>query len=118
MVEGGYFGRQDTFSTSPEVWQAFPTLSPDWPANEVAPPIDMILTDLESRLRVRDYRLLGEDSVLWRAWDTDREQLLFTVRIDGEDTLLDARGDLVLLHRLDAFDAPQAVVTRLRPTRD
>ena len=88
---------------------------PDWPANEVAPPIDEMLTDFDSRLWVRDYRLPGQDSVTWRVWDIDREQQLFTVSMDGEDRLLDARGDAVLLRRLDPFDAHQVVVTPLLP---
>ncbi|MYA34402.1 MAG: thioredoxin domain-containing protein [Gemmatimonadales bacterium] len=92
-----------------------PTRPPDWPANEVAPPIDAMLTDFDSRLWVRDYRLPGQDSVTWRVWDIDREQLLFTVSMDGEDRLLDARGDEVLLRRLDPFDAHQVVVTPLLP---
>ena len=91
------------------------SFAPDWPANEVAPPIDAMLTDFDSRLWVRDYRLPGQDSVTWRVWDIDRERLLFTVSMDGGDTLLDARGDVVLLRRLDAFDAHQVVVTPLRP---
>ena len=91
------------------------SFSPDWPANEVAPPIDAMLTDFDSRLWVRDYRLPGQDSVTWRVWDIDRERLLFTASMDGEDTLLDARGDVVLLRRLDPFDAHQVVVTPLGP---
>ena len=87
------------------------------PANEVAPPIDALLTDFDSRLWVRDYRLPGQDSVLWRVWDIEQEQQLFTVSLDGEDTLLDARGDLVLLRRLDAFDAHHVVVTPLVTVR-
>ena len=35
-----------------------------------------------------------------------------------EDTLLDVRGDLVLLRRLDEFDVPRAVVSRLRAPPD
>ncbi|WP_419860847.1 DsbA family protein [Candidatus Palauibacter sp.] len=87
------------------------------PANEVAPPIDALLTDFDSRLWVRDYRLPGQDSVLWRVWDIEQEQQLFAVSLDGEDTLLDARGDLVLLRRLDAFDAHHVVVTPLVTVR-
>ncbi len=114
LLEATLEGRTP-FSADPKVWEDFPTLSPDWPANEVAPPIDMMMTDFDSRLWMRDYRLPGQDSVTWRVWDIDREQLLFMARMDGEDTLLDARGDLVLLRRFDALDAPRAVVTRLRP---
>lgn len=77
----------------------------------------MLLTDFDSRLCVRDYRLPGQDSVLWRVWDIEQEQQLFTVSLDGEDTLLDARGDLVLLRRLDAFDAHHVVVTPLVTVR-
>lgn len=86
----------------------------DWPINEVAPAIDALLTDFDERLWVRDYRLPDQDSVTWRVWNIDRQALLFTARMDGEDTLLDARGDLVLLRRLDEFDVPRAVITGLR----
>ena len=86
----------------------------DWPINEVAPAIDALLADFHGRLWVRDYRLPDQDSVTWRVWNIDRQELLFTARMDGEDTLLDARGDLVLLRRLDEFDVPRAVVTGLR----
>ncbi|MDE2980695.1 MAG: hypothetical protein OXU74_05800 [Gemmatimonadota bacterium] len=85
----------------------------DWPINEVAPAIDALLTDFDERLWVRDYQLPNQDSVIWRVWDIDRQELLFTVRMDGEDTLLDARDDLVLLRRLDQFDVPRAVAIRL-----
>lgn len=93
----------------------FPTVPPDWPANATAPPIDAMLTDFDTRLWVRDYRLPGQDSVTWRVWDIDRTQLLFTTRMEGGDTLLDARGGFVLVRRLDEFDVPRAVVSRLRP---
>lgn len=86
----------------------------DWPINEVAPAIDALLADFHGRLWVRDYRLPDQDSVTWRVWNIDRQELLLTARMDGEDTLLDARGDLVLLRRLDEFDVPRAVITGLR----
>jgi len=86
----------------------------DWPINEVAPAIDTLLTDFDERLWVRDYRLPDQDSVTWRVWDIDRQELLFTARMDGADILLDARGDMVMLRRLDEFDVPRAVVIQLR----
>ena len=46
-------------------------------------------------------------------WDIDPPQILFTVRMDGEDRLLDAAGDLLLLLRVDALDVPRAEVRRL-----
>lgn len=95
----------DHFYESPEM--------KDWPANEVAPAIDNVLTDYDARLWVRDYRLPDQDSVTWRVWDIDRTELLFTVRMAGEDTLLDARGDVVLVRRADEFDVPRAVVSPL-----
>jgi len=85
----------------------------DWPTNEIAPPIDTLLTDFDARLWVRDYRLPDQDSVTWRVWDIDPPQLLFTVRMDGEDRLLDAADDLLLLRRVDALDVPRAEVRRL-----
>ena len=95
-----------------------PYLKNDWPANEVAPAIDTVLTDFDARLWARDYRLPGQDSVTWRVWDIDQAQLLFTARMDGEDILLDARGDLVLLRRVDEFDVPRAVVSQLAAVPD
>ncbi|MDE2805148.1 MAG: hypothetical protein OXN18_08400 [Gemmatimonadota bacterium] len=86
----------------------------DWPINEVAPAIDALLTDFDERLWMRDYRLPDQDSVTWRVWDIDRQELLFAARMDGEDVLLDARGDMVLLRRLDDFNVPRAVVVQLR----
>jgi len=80
----------------------------------VAPAIDALLTDFDERLWVRDYRLPDQDSVTWRVWDIGRGQLLLTARIGGEDELLDARDDVVLLRRLDEFDVPRAVVMQLR----
>ena len=103
---------------SPERFEDFPTLPPDWPINEVAPPIDAIVTDFDARLWLREYRLPDQDSVTWRVWDIDREQQLFTVRMGGEDTLLDARGHTVLLRRLDDFDVPRVVVSPLRTSRE
>lgn len=87
----------------------------DWPINEVAPAIDALLTDFDGRLWVRDYRLPDQDSVTWRVWDIDRQELLFSARIGGEEELLDARDELVLLRRVDEFDVPRAVTVPLRP---
>ena len=86
----------------------------DWPINEVAPAIETLLTDFDLRLCVRDYRLPDQDSVTWRVWDIDQAQLLFTARMDGEDILLDSRGDLVLVRRVDEFDVPRAVISQRR----
>ena len=90
----------------------------DWPINEVVPPIDTLLTDFDARLWVRDYRLPDQDSVTWRVWDIDQQELLFTAKMNGDDILLDARDDFVLLRQLDEFDVPRAVVTRLRALHD
>lgn len=54
-------------------------------------------------------------AVTWRVWDIDEAELLFRVRMAGEDTLLDARGDLVLVRQTDQFDVPRAVVRPLVP---
>ncbi len=47
----------------------------DWPINEVAPAIDALLTDFDEQLWVRDYQLPDQDSVTWRVWDIDRQEL-------------------------------------------
>lgn len=90
----------------------------DWPTNDIAPPIDTLLTDFDERLWVRYYRLPDQDSVTWRVWDIDPPQSLFTVRMEGDDRLLDARDDLVLLRRMSALDVPRAEVRRLTAVHD
>ena len=85
----------------------------DWPINDVAPAIDTLLTDFDARLWARDYRLPYQDSVTWRVWDIGHAQPLFMVRMDGDDRLLDAHGDLLLLRRVNELDVPRAEVRRL-----
>ncbi len=85
----------------------------DWPINDVAPAIDTLLTDFDARLWARDYRLPYQDSVTWRVWDIGQAQPLFMVKMDGDDRLLDAHGDLLLLRRVNALDVPRAEVRRL-----
>jgi len=60
---------------------------------------------------VRDYHFTDQDSVTWRVWDMEPPTALFRVRLDADERLLDARGDVVLLRRTDEFDVPRAVVT-------
>jgi len=85
-----------------------------WAENEVAPPIDALLTDFDDRLWVRDYRFADQDSVTWRVWDIERGRPLFWTRLAANERLLDARGDSVLLRRVDELDVPKAIVSRLR----
>ena len=84
-----------------------------WPANEMAPPIDSVFIDFDKRLWMRDYHFSDQDSVTWRAWDLEPATPLFRVRLDANERLLDARGDVVLLRRTDEFDVPRAVVSRV-----
>ncbi len=95
-----------------------PDMPPDLPANEVAPALDRMQTDFESRLWVRDYRFPDQDSVLWRVWDIERERFLFTVSMDVGDELLDAQGETVLVKRRDEFDVPRVVIVPLRSAED
>ena len=64
---------------------------------------------LGTRLPIPDH-----DSVTWRVWDIGRARPLFRARLYARDRLLDARGDFVLVRRLDEFDVPRAVVSQLR----
>ena len=84
-----------------------------WPANELAPPIDSVFIDFDKRLWVRDYHFTDQDSVTWRAWDLEPATALFRVRLDADERLLDAKGDVVLLRRTDELDVPRAVVSRV-----
>lgn len=82
-----------------------------WPVNELAPPIDSVFIDFDKRLWMRDYHFTDQDSVTWRVWDLEPASALFRVRLDADERLLDARGDVVLLRRTDEFDVPRAVVS-------
>lgn len=75
-----------------------------WPANELAPPIDSAFFDFDDRLWVRDYHFTDQDSVTWRVWGLEPATALFRVRLDADERLLDATGDVVLLRRTDEFD--------------
>ena len=85
----------------------------NWPVNDPAPPIDLLLVDFDERLWVRDYHFTDQDSVTWRVWDMERFTPLFQVKLAADEELLDARGDAVLLRREDELDVPRAVVSRL-----
>ena len=84
-----------------------------WPANELAPRIDSGFIDFDKRLWMGDYHFTDQDSVTWRAWDMEPATAVFRVRLDADERLLDAKGDVVLLRRTDGFDVPRAVVTRV-----
>lgn len=88
----------------------------NWPVNELAPPIDQLFVDFDERLWVREYHFTDLDSVTWRVWDMERFTPLFQVKLAVNEELLDARGDVVLLRRMDELDVPQAVVSRLDVT--
>lgn len=85
----------------------------EWPVNELAPPIDSVFIDFDERLWVRDYHFTDQDSVTWRVWDMERATALFRVRLDADERLLDASGDVVLLRRIDELDVPGVVVSRI-----
>lgn len=92
-------------------------LSYDIPANDPAPPIDGMFADLDNRrLWLRQYRLPEQDVVRWTAWT------LLDAKIDvhlsirrGEGSLLDANGDLALLHIQDEFDVDRVLIRRIKP---
>ncbi len=111
LVESGVWG-EESMGDIEDTTSPFPI--DEWPQNEMAPAIDSVLTDFDERLWVRDYRFPDQDSVTWRVWDIERAKPLFTARLDAGDRLLDARGDLVLVSRLDEFDVPRAMVSQLR----
>ena len=110
LVESGVWGEE----AMGDIEEATHFPIDEWPENEMAPAIDSVLTDFDERLWVRDYRFPDHDSVTWRVWDIGRARPLFRARLYARDRLLDARGDFVLVRRLDEFDVPRAVVSQLR----
>lgn len=107
-------GRRLGFAPGSRNW-----LSDELPANDPAPPIDEMFTDLDNRLWLRQYRMPGRTVALWEAWRVDDAKIDARISIrQGEGVLLDVQGDKALLHVKDAFDVDRVVVRRMvtRPT--
>ena len=91
----------------------------DLPANEVAPPIDRMLGDMDGRLWLRLFDPANgdlDDSVVseeWLVWDISGPRLVFKVTLASGQDLLDAVGDRVLLRTRDEFDVDYVVVREI-----
>ena len=88
----------------------------DLPANEVTPPIDRMLGDMDGRLWLRLFDPANEDlddgavSEEWLVWDISGPRLVFKVTLAPGEDLLDSSGDRVLLRTSDEFDVDYVVI--------
>ena len=84
------------------------------PANDVAPPIDLMRGDFDGRLWLRLFRP-GDMQERWQVWDLTgpRPSLAFTLVLSETEAFLDAAGDRVLVRSRDQFDVDYLVVKEI-----
>lgn len=84
----------------------------DIPANEVAPPIDRVVGDLDGRLWLR---LFYPDREIeqWQVWDVSAQEMLFTLALPVGEQVLDAVGDRVLVRTQDEFGVDYLLVREM-----
>lgn len=88
------------------------------PIKDSAPPIDRMLADADGRLWLRRYMLPGDRGSLWTAWDVSQRRPVLALALDERETLLDASGHFVLIHREDELGVDHIVVGRMEPSRE
>ena len=84
----------------------------DFPANEIAPPIDRMRGDLDGRLWLRALSP-GADREHWQVWDVSGPTLEFTLTLPIGEELLDAAGSRVLLRARDELDVDYLIVREM-----
>ena len=82
------------------------------PANEIAPPIDLMQGDFDGRLWLRLLRP-GETGQRWQVWDLAGPSLEFTLVLSESEAFLDAVGDRVLVRARDEFDVDYLLVKEI-----
>lgn len=85
---------------------------PAVPANEIAPPIDLMQGDFDGRLWLRLLRP-GETGQRWQVWDLVGPSLEFTLVLSESEAFLDAVGDRVLVRARDEFDVDYLLVKEI-----
>ena len=85
---------------------------PAVPANDVAPPIDLMRGDFDGRLWLRLFRP-GEAQRRWQVWDLTGPSLEFTLILSESEAFLDAAGDRVLVRSRDEFDVQYLLVKEI-----
>ncbi len=76
------------------------------PANDVAPPVDRIIGDLDGRIWLRMYAMPGDTVVYWRVWQPGQDEPDFEISLPRSRRLLDASGVTLLLGTSDNLDGP------------
>ncbi len=82
------------------------------PANEVAPPIDRMIGDLDGRLWLRLFHPAGENEQ-WQVWDISAPELLFTLSLAAGEQVLDAAGNRVLVRTQDELGVDYLLVREM-----
>ena len=83
----------------------------DYLHNEVAPSMDRTQFDADKRLWIKHYVMPGDETTRWTVWGS--EQHVFSLEMPAGYSLLDARGDLVLLRVRDSLGVDRAEIRRL-----
>ena len=83
----------------------------DYLHNEVAPSVDRTQFDADKRLWIQHYVMPGDETTRWTVWGS--EQHVFSLEMPAGYSLLDARGDLVLLRVRDSLGVDRAEIRRL-----
>ena len=83
----------------------------DYLHNEVAPSVDRTQFDADKRLWIKHYVMPGDETTRWTVWGS--EQHVFSLEMPAGYSLLDARGDLVLLRVRDSLGVDRAEIRRL-----
>lgn len=86
------------------------------PANDVAPPIDLMRGDFDGRLWLRLFRP-GDTQKRWQVWELAGPSLAFTLILSESEAFLDATGDRILVRTRDEFDVDYLLVKEIEVVR-
>ena len=92
-----------------------PGIANDVPANDTAPSIGGLLVDLDGRIWLKSYDLPSSSQVRWRAWRPGGSRPEFELVLPHSHSLLDAHGNLVLLHAEDDLGVDRVVIHETAP---
>lgn len=83
------------------------------PANDVAPPIDRMIGDLDGRIWLRLFAMPRDTVVYWRVWTIGQDISDFDVALPRAMQLLDATGDMLLLRTISALGTDAFVIQQI-----
>ncbi len=88
------------------------------PANDVSPPVDRLIGDLDGRVWLRLFPMPNDTVVYWRVWSIGHRVPDFQVTLPRAKRLLDASGDLLLLQTTSDTGTDQFVIQEIVTVTD